>query len=103
MWRGWADLVGVIVSGAAEAIFVAVVMLTRVKNIVRMVLSNISLERPVLIGVQTWRRADFPEWNETIIDQVLAVARCMRVKLSFRHFLSVAAGNRHSVQCARRF
>ena len=69
----WANFIGVIVTIAAKAIFVAIVMFARVKTIVWVVLSDIRFESPVVIGSQTRRRRGVTEWIDVVIDQVLIV------------------------------
>src|SRR5208337_5615084 len=79
------DFIGIIIAISAETIFMAVVMLVRIKLIVRMVFCEVGFERPVLNGSQTRRRRAFAEWNDVIIDQVLIVAGRMRIEFAFRH------------------
>ena len=64
----WADFIRIIVAIAAEAIFMAIVMLARVKTKVRVVFFDIGFERPVLSGSQTRRWRGFAEWNDMIVD-----------------------------------
>ena len=45
----WPELIGIIVTVPAETVFVAVVMLTGVKDFVFDVFPNIGFERPILL------------------------------------------------------
>jgi hypothetical protein len=80
----WADFIGIIVTIAAEAIFVAIVMLARVKSIVWVVFLDIGFKSPVLISSQTRRSRGLTDWNDVIIDQVLIVAGRMVIEFAFR-------------------
>ena len=91
------DFIGIIIAISTETIFMAVVMLARIKLIVRVVFCEVGFERPVLNGSQTRRRSGFTQWNDMIIDQVLIVAGRMRIKFAFRHLLAVAAGHRYPI------
>jgi hypothetical protein len=50
---GRPDFIGIIVTITAEAIFVSIVMLARIKRVTRMVFFDIGFECPVLGGSQT--------------------------------------------------
>jgi hypothetical protein len=52
----------------AEAILVTIVVLARIKAVVWVVYFDIGFDSPVLMGLQTWRRSGFPEWNNMVID-----------------------------------
>src|SRR5271165_5203807 len=91
------NFIGIIIAISAETIFMAVVMLARIKLIVRVVFCEVGFERPVLKGSQTRRRRAFAEWNDVIIDQVLIVAGCVGIEFAFRHLLAVAAGHRYPI------
>src|ERR1700730_4468588 len=95
--RSRAEFIGVIVAIATEAIFVAIVMLARVKAIVWVVFFDIGFERPVFIGLQTRRRRGLPEGDNVIVDQVLIVAGRAVIEFAFRHLLPVAAWDRDSI------
>lgn len=94
--RSWADRIGIIVCIATVAVFVSVVTLARIKGVIRMVFSDIGLERPVLIGSQTSRRSRFSKRNNMEINQIRIITGRMGIKFSLRDFLSVAPGHRHS-------
>jgi len=51
--RGWTSFIRIIVTIAAEVIFVTIVTLARIKRIVWVILQNIRLECPVLRRHQT--------------------------------------------------
>src|SRR5271166_810872 len=93
----WADFIGIIIAISAETIFMAVVMLARIKLIVRVVFCEVGFERPVLKGSQTRRRRAFTKWNDVIIDQVLIVAGRVGIEFAFRHLLAVAARHRYPI------
>jgi hypothetical protein len=84
----WAEFVGIIVSIAAEAIFVAIVMLARIKTILWA--SNALF----LLALRPGRRRGFTDWNDVIIDHVLIVAARVVIELACRHLcpLSLAPG-----------
>ena len=95
--RRWADHTRIIVGVVAEAIFMTVVPLARIKGIVLQVLPYIGFERPIVRGFQTGRRSRLSQWNDVIIDQVFVVAGRLGIELAFRQLLSTAAGDGHLI------
>src|SRR5271166_2683981 len=91
------NFIGIVIAISAETIFMAVVMLARIKLIVRVVFCEVGFERPVLKGSQARRRRAFAEWNDVIIDQVVIVAGRVGIEFAFRHLLAVTAGHRYPI------
>ena len=95
--RRRADHTRIIVGIVAEAIFMTVVPLARVKGVVLQVLPDVGFEGPIVRGFQTGRRSRCSQWNDMIIDQVFVVARRLGIELSFRQLLSTVTWDGHLI------
>ena len=66
--RRRADHTRIIVGIVAEAIFMTVVPLARIKGVVLQVLPDVGFECPIVRGFQTGRRSRLSQWNDVKID-----------------------------------